>query len=417
MHVILDIATIYMCLFLSVSVAAVTMSIVWYSNPNETAAGLWTASYALGAFTLLVLFLLPGFSQVASAINTTSSLVTFLLLWSGFRVFNHKSVPYALFLLVPALYIAACFLWPVLYHNLNINLAMQSAFIVLITFASAYEILGGPGNLQLSMSRPIAVALLAHGLFRLVMIYLVFALPSDVENGRMVADWWKFLLLEIFVSTSFMVMMTIILLKDRSEQLHRIASETDVLTGIANRRAFIDQCDLLLQRHDNAQVLAMLDLDHFKSVNDGFGHNAGDRVLSEVARIVTELLPDEVLFGRMGGEEFALFLPNGHSDVRAFMETIREAIAKAEIRHKGVPVPVTISIGFATVKQAGTEFDLLFAAADRALYSAKQSGRNCVCRFSVSQLLTSVEKATLKKAFQTSMQRRPGPEPIGLEAS
>ena len=413
----LDIATIYFCLFLSVVAATVMMSIVWYSNPDEKAAGFWSASYALGAMTILILALLVDFDRVASAVNTAGSILAFLLYWAGFRAFNHKSTSHLMLFLPPSIYSICCYYFPVIYLDLNINLAIQSAFIVLVSFLNANEILTGPGNLKLSMSHPVAAVLFTHGLFRLIMVFLVFAAPSAIEGGRMVADWWKLLLIEIVLSTSFLSMMTIILLKDRSEHLHRVASETDVLTGLANRRSFIEQCEGFLERGDISRVLAVLDLDHFKSVNDSFGHNAGDKVLSAVARLVADLLPDDAVFGRLGGEEFAIFLPSGHSDVKGFMESVCDGVAKAGVIYEDELIPVTVSIGYATVRQAGTELNLLFTAADNALYSAKQGGRNCVRRFSVSQMLTSAEREVLKKAFQSSMQSKPAFDPGKLQTS
>ncbi|WP_319531556.1 GGDEF domain-containing protein [uncultured Cohaesibacter sp.] len=413
----LDFATLYTCFFLLVLVATVTMSTVWRSNPEEKAAAYWTASFGFGAVGVLLLALLERLGEEAAIAETVFVFLTFMLFWGGFRAFNKKSTPTWSFFLVPALYLVSCYFWPVIYLDANLKLAIESTLIVLVSFNNAYETLSGPANLQLSMSRPISCVLVVHGLFRLGMIYMAFAVPSAIVDGRMTAGWWKILVLEIFVNSSFMAIMTIILLKDRTEQQHRIASETDVLTGIANRRAFVDQCDSLLERDDPAQVLAVLDLDHFKSVNDSFGHNAGDEVLSDFAKVVTRHLPADALFGRMGGEEFAIFLPSGHHQVRGFLEAIRADVEVAGFEHKGTPIPITISIGFVTVKQAGNEFNLLFTAADSALYAAKQNGRNCVRKFSLSQLLDNVEHVQTAKAFRPGYRAVPATDPLKREAS
>lgn len=144
-------------------------------------------------------------------------------------------------------------------------------------------------------------------------------------------------------------------------------------------------------------VLAVIDLDHFKSINDSFGHMGGDRVLQTFGAHVTRQLEDGMVFGRLGGEEFGIFIPN-RTDREAgeFLEGLRAGVEALEIPFMGNPIRVTISIGLASVRDAGVDFDHLMAAADSALYIAKEEGRNRLRFFSVSMRMHRIVEAGME---------------------
>ncbi|RAZ84173.1 sensor domain-containing diguanylate cyclase [Mesorhizobium hawassense] len=165
-------------------------------------------------------------------------------------------------------------------------------------------------------------------------------------------------------------------------ELRQLAS-VDALTGALSRRAFKERAAsalALAQRHKHGLACIAFDLDHFKSINDNHGHATGDKVLAAVAAACRGLLRGTDIFGRLGGEEFALILP--HTD-RAHMggvaEKVREAIERIAIRNGGTAVPVTSSFGMAALDARTGDIDALLANADAALYEAKAGGRNrCV---------------------------------------
>lgn len=159
-------------------------------------------------------------------------------------------------------------------------------------------------------------------------------------------------------------------------------SLSDGLTGAPNRRAFLDQLERGLasaRRHHQPVALLMLDIDHFKRINDRAGHAAGDQVLVEVSRRIAAALRPEDSLARLGGEEFGVLLP-GCAGAAALevAERIRRRIADAPVEIESEHYPVSVSIGVvASLAGEGTPA-LLMDAADRCLYAAKAQGRNCV---------------------------------------
>jgi len=158
------------------------------------------------------------------------------------------------------------------------------------------------------------------------------------------------------------------------------AALSDPLTGFRNRRWLDQTLPRIVQRHLHAAeplCLAMMDIDHFKNVNDSFGHAAGDDVLLQVGRIVRANLRPSDFAARIGGEEFALVLPDtSMQGAISAAERLREAIAGAAFKHHGRKLPqVTVSLGLVELERGVTPGQLL-ARADVALYAAKQSGRN-----------------------------------------
>ena len=164
------------------------------------------------------------------------------------------------------------------------------------------------------------------------------------------------------------------------QHLAHLATE-DPLTRLLNRRGLEDALQLSLAaaaRHQHSSSVIMADLDHFKSINDSFGHETGDRVIQQVARILDRMCRTSDVVARTGGEEFLLVLPNTDlASARVLAERIREAVGEHPLLVDQQRVPVTISLGVASTVG---EVDLyeLYDEADRALYIAKRGGRNRV---------------------------------------
>ncbi len=165
------------------------------------------------------------------------------------------------------------------------------------------------------------------------------------------------------------------------EQAMRDLATYDSQTGLLTRQAFYHDAQSylnILERNPDYYSVMMLDIDHFKKVNDTYGHQMGDRVLEHVGTFFSEHLRNSDIAGRLGGEEFAVLLPHtSPDDAFGLAETIRTNLAKKIIAEKSVSLSVTVSIGIAHYTQETTStIQQILKDADIALYRAKQSGRN-----------------------------------------
>ncbi len=386
----LDIASIYACLFLSLLVSASTMAVVWRSNTNEPAAGYWMLAFVLGVVTAALLALQEVLGPFAPALSTAVVIAANLGMIAGFRAFNGYKTPTWPFFGAPLVYLVLAGAAPWLYSDPNMNALVQSLFVIGIAFSNAHLILTGTGNRALPMAVPTSIVLVVHGIIRGFVIFFTLTQPAPVINGRMEAGWWKLFLLEIFFNTTMMAISTVILIKDKAEMRHRIASETDDLTGISNRRAFVKGIHNALPDSGKDAIMAILDIDHFKTINDTYGHDAGDKVLIDFVKTTKLELPTSALMGRMGGEEFAIYLSGEGYDHTAIFERVRRKVEQTSFDYGGSSISFTLSIGFASVETVGRSFDHLFAAADCAMYRAKQDGRNRVLAYKPSMRIREV---------------------------
>ena len=164
-------------------------------------------------------------------------------------------------------------------------------------------------------------------------------------------------------------------------EVQRQKALIDPLTGLPNRAAWSERLDLEVNawhQHGNSLSLAMLDLDHFKRINDGYGHLAGDKVLKIIANVLRKRLRSTDFIARFGGEEFVLLMPNSSlTDAVAVGNELRAAIEACPFHFKGEPVTITVSMGVAQF-QPGERSELALKRADAALYRAKAAGRNQV---------------------------------------
>ena len=157
---------------------------------------------------------------------------------------------------------------------------------------------------------------------------------------------------------------------------------TDPLTGISNRRHFLELAKTEFERskrYDHPLSILALDIDHFKSINDRYGHQAGDQVLEAITQCCKNLLRDSDVFGRLGGEEFSVLLPGTSAlDAKVTAQRILKAVADLEVSYNGEAIRFTTSVGIAQVTNACPNLEALMNHSDEALYEAKHNGRNCM---------------------------------------
>ncbi|MFM9101692.1 MAG: GGDEF domain-containing protein [Cyanobium sp.] len=185
------------------------------------------------------------------------------------------------------------------------------------------------------------------------------------------------------------------------------AAQTDGLTRLMNRSAFMDAAmDLLAEGEErgSSHVFAIMDVDHFKRINDTYGHDCGDVALRSVAAILATVMRSDDLVCRFGGEEFALLLATDEPAGRKVLERLRLQLEMCRVAYNGREIPVTVSIGAAVTAECGYNLDYLYTSADRCLYAAKQGGRNRVewaSAESIGRLLLSAPEAPLGEVATT----------------
>jgi len=170
-------------------------------------------------------------------------------------------------------------------------------------------------------------------------------------------------------------------LQTANQELQRLSS-TDRLTGLFNRghwEEMLRQDYARHRRYDRNAALVMFDIDHFKQINDNYGHQAGDAVIQQTAELIRQGMRDSDIAGRYGGEEFVVLLPDTDSEgAVTFAERLRQSIEAHEVIHEGHRIRFTVSLGIADLSQPTGGYTQLIERADSAMYASKSAGRNQV---------------------------------------
>ena len=350
-------------------------------NRAVRAPMMWGASYIVSAVGL-ALITTHGAVPDWLSINVANALVLFgcALIWAGARMFDGQPVRPGLVLAAPTLWLIACTV-PVFAADINLRVVLASALMAMLTAITAEEF--WCGRSEALMSRwPTVCALLAYAAVLLARIPAT--LLSPILSGQSLMSGVSFALLA-FGTLLFTVVLAFLLLnmaKERSELKHKIASLIDPLSGVPNRRAFIDGAErLLLQQSLDFEPLAvfLFDLDRFKLINDRLGHGTGDVVLQLFAATATRTLGSDVLFGRIGGEEFAAVLAVGDlGEAEAIADRVRRNFETAAQGHGDDELRPSVSVGVALGCNPQAAVAELLSSADEALYRAKANGRNRV---------------------------------------
>lgn len=380
MPVVLDMPTLLLNTSLTAVYAAVAMAYVWRVHRREIAVRYWAAGFvclALGTLLVALRVQLPAVWTIA--LGNTLVVAGNSLLYAGTATFLRRKVAWILIaglLLATALTMAY---WSI----------VEPAFVLRVVFFSA------------AMCVP--WALMAHDLaraaqespqrviYQFVAVVYGICIAATVARGAYIAlnpgigdvlgggfvqtSWLAICQAMVFFSPFGFLLMTSQRLQLR---LDRLANE-DELTGVLNRRAFLAQAIELLasrKRPATAAILVM-DLDHFKQLNDHYGHAAGDAALRGFTRTVAAQLRPQDLFARVGGEEFWIMLPQTDlSGAQALAERLRTEVERIALIFGNTRLRITVSIGVSAVHEA--DISTALSNADRALYQAKDEGRNRV---------------------------------------
>ena len=372
----LDTSTLY---FIATMIAAMlgVMLLVFGKNENIPALKWWGTAYLLGAASVALWSLASNI--LGEAVSLALNAVGFVacgMVWNASRVFHGRKPNLPGLVLGAVAWIAVVMTLPPAASMIRMTIG---AGIVAVYAALTATELWTERRRALQRRWPTMMVPVMHGFVLMLPILLGNLLhPHDVRfAGSIWVTGFSVELVLYAVGTVFVIFMMV---SERAVIAHKNAASMDPLTGMFNRRGFSEISSRLIEREANAgrPMTAMIfDIDHFKSINDRFGHPAGDEILKLFATVVVNTLRISDLSGRIGGEEFAALLPCPLEEGVVAAERVREAFANSGIVVEDGPVDTTVSIGVAG-GPAGTELEVLLAAADTALYQAKRSGRNRV---------------------------------------
>src|SRR5580704_13236564 len=387
----LDINTLFLVTIYVEAILGLLLLFAWAQNTAITAVAWWGFAHLLRAASVTLFGLYGSVSNIISIDLANAILFTsFALTWTGARLFDHRKPQFVLLFAGAALWLVACRI-PGFTDSFDLRLLLSSGIITAYTWAAAFEFWRGRSE-PLVSRWPAIFMLFAHGALYLLRTPLGDLLPWLTRNNPLLESvWLSVLSFEALLFTIAIAFILLAMAKERAEYRHKTAAMIDPLTGISNRRAFLQEGEEHLKRQVNEPrptAVLLLDLDNFKSINDRYGHAIGDRVLEIFAEVASSCLRRIDLFGRLGGEEFAALL---HDTTReralAVAEQILTSFAAATRVVEGRPLDGTVSIGVVIVYDAVLDLSALLAQADHALYRAKDAGRNRIEIASIELIL------------------------------
>ncbi|MDN0081276.1 GGDEF domain-containing protein [Crenobacter sp. SG2305] len=357
-------------------VVTLTMLLLWRSNRGEKELLTWTlGGLANTLFSLLVTYRdrLPLLFSVPVLNSLSFGFVA--ALWFGLRQSHGKTLPWRGSAAGLAVALAAL-LAATLDDLLRVRLLVATMTMLLLCAAMAWEVrstrrlLKSPGH---TLSALVLSLLMAVFIVRFAMIV---AVPADFDLRANASQH----ALQFAANLLFFALVLGGLLISNEKLLSRIASlaERDALTGLYNRRALLGLAERQVGQQALLAVL-MIDLDHFKTINDRYGHAGGDAALRQFAERLSQCCRRGDLIGRYGGEEFCVVLPGTSvSEAQRVAERLRTAVAAEPVAFGEHRIALTVSIGLACLRPDLDRLEPLLAAADAALYQAKRGGRNRV---------------------------------------
>jgi diguanylate cyclase (GGDEF)-like protein len=373
---LLDTSTLYL---VATMVAAMLGAMLLFFGRQENIPALqwWGTAYLLGAasvalWTLAADTLGPLLSLALNAVG----FIACGMVWNASRVFHGRKPNLPGLVFGAIAWIAAAKLLPA--DAAALRLMIGAGIVAVYAALTATELWTERRRTMQSRWPAIAVPVL-HGFVLMLPIVLGSLLHPRGETFSN-SIWVTVFAIELVLYAVGTVFVIFMLVSERTVTAHKNAASMDPLTGMFNRRGFAEATSRVIEREANGGrpvTVMIFDIDHFKSINDRFGHPAGDEILKLFAAVVVNSLRISDLSGRIGGEEFAALLPCSLEEAVIVAERVREAFEGSGIVDDTGPVATTVSIGVAG-GPAGTELEVLLAAADTALYQAKRSGRNRV---------------------------------------
>lgn len=373
----LNISTLYLVAAL-VALLLGAMLLFFWRQQKIAALGWWGSAYMLGSASI-ALWTIGGGAlgfELSLAVNAVGFIACGLV-WDAARVFHGRAPSIGGVLAGAALWVAASLLLDPLTAEMQMTLG---AGIVAAYAALTAAELARERRKAMRARWPALIVPLLHGAVLMLPIVVSDVMHTQGMATNMRGLWIAVFAAELVLYAVGTVFIIFILVSERVVAAHKTAASIDPLTGLLNRRGFSEATARMMEREAGAGrpiTVMIFDIDHFKSVNDRFGHATGDEVLKLFSETVVANLRATDLIGRVGGEEFAALLPCGMDEAETAAERVREAFQDSGVAIDDEPLATTVSIGLAG-GPADTELEVLMASADTALYQAKRGGRNQV---------------------------------------
>ena len=368
----------------AISVSGILGLVLLFAWSRDTATplvGWWGLSQlVIGIGIVVALVAARNGNDALHALGQACMILSFSLMWMALRRFEGRTLSVFWVLLWPLAFLITAEAG--LLQSFDTRLIVACSAMALLSFAAASE-LSRESPEPLSSRWPASFLLMAIGVGYLAWLPLTLQMPIREAGQIFASSWFPTTILVATLGRMALAFVVLAMVKERQELKQRIDALTDPLTGLPNRRALFEAADRLAGyaqyfKGDPISVL-VFDLDHFKKINDTYGHRLGDRVLQLFATTMSEKLATGSILGRLGGEEFAAILPG--ADLRSAARTaerIRIAFQERATVIDDTPVACTVSIGAASHDDVDCDLSALFHRADSALYAAKNAGRNRV---------------------------------------
>jgi len=353
------------------------MLVLFGKQENIAALKWWGAAYLLGSAAVAIWTIYGDtLGPMTSLALTSIGFFACGMVWNASRVFHGRKLLWPGLVLGPLVWIAT--MMTLAPRDASIRLSMGAAIVAIYAALTASE-LWSERRRDMQRRWPTVTIPVLHGFVLILPILIgVYMRPYDANFSTSI--WVTVFSVELVLYAICTVFVIFMLVSDRTVAAHKNAASTDPLTGLFNRRGFAEACSRVIEREAIAGrpvTVMIFDIDHFKSINDRFGHPAGDEILKLFAVVIASNLRLSDLSGRIGGEEFAALLPCSLEEGVIVADRMRQVFENSNIVCEEGPVDTTVSIGVAG-GPAGTELEVLLAAADTALYQAKRGGRNRV---------------------------------------
>ena len=378
----LDIRTLsFLAVLVSVLMAG-AMVLLWRMNPEERSVRFWAFGNCAIASGFLLIGL-RGMVPVLLSVPVANSAIAlgYALLLLGVWSFLDRPLRWWVIYGATAGVFGSFLFFTYVQPDIGLRIVIISLLIAALSLAAAVSLLSDLVPHMRQVQRMTAWVFLLHALY--LILRAVMTLAGDRIDDLFSPNLVHILAFLDVIVVAICLTFAFTALVNRRLQFHldHLASY-DLLTEVFNRRAFEQAVAREIargERHQTALSLLILDVDHFKPVNDRYGHQVGDRVLAHLARTLRRTLRVEDVLGRLGGEEFAILLPEtGQSDGLEIAERLRHVVADSYLEVDGLRISVTVSIGSVTSPARGTSWNQLYRQADEALYKAKQGGRNLI---------------------------------------